>query len=289
MPLFTFSVDISGMARKFNAMVGATQGEALNEALLRTGGKVRSRIKGDVFGTEGAGKWPALAQSTQDRKLNIHEVALLQKNYRTSHAQNIAKASHQIAQAKAREQAIKNRIAELQRKGRDRAAAKAVKAIHDVQGKIADREAFIRSFRHRAVAAGIRDVVAFAVRDVEREKKRRAIVKAQAIARRAGHGFGDDEKGARAAARASTRRYRASEKSTRMLGGLEDSISIHLVDGKRIEIFSKARIGAIHNFGGTAGHGAKIPAREFMFLVDGDLEFLAGLLREQMIEAWVNG
>ena len=289
MSLFTFNVDISGMARKFSALIDATKGDALNEALLRTGGKVRSRIKGDVFGTEGAGKWPALAQSTQDRKMNIHEVALLQKNYRTSHVQNIAKAAHQIAQAKAREQALKNRIAELQRKGRDRAAAKAVKTFHDVQGKIADREAFIRSFRHRAAAAGIRDVVAFALHDVSREKKRRAIVAAQNAAKRAGHGFGDDEKGARAAARASTRRYRASEKSTRMLGGLEDSITMRLVDGKRIEVFSKARIGAIHNFGGTAGHGAKIPAREFMFLVDGDMEFLAGLLREQMIQAWIDG
>ncbi len=287
MPVISFSVDVSGMARKFSALIGATQGAALDEALLRTGGKVRSRIKNDVFGTEGAGKWPGLAQSTLDRKMNIHEVDLLEKKYRTSHAQNIARASQQLAKATERAKAIGARVDALHAKGREKAIAKAKATLADVHGRIAEREQFIRSFRHRATAAGISDLVAYSLHEVAREKRRRAIVKAQGEAKRAGHGFGDDEKGRRAAARAGTRRYSASEKSTRMLGGLEDSLSLHLVDGKRIEIFSKARIGAIHNFGGTAGNGAKIKPREFMFLVDSDIEFLVGLLHEQMIHAWV--
>jgi len=37
-PLFTFKMDVSGAARRFSALIGATQGEALDTALLRTGG-----------------------------------------------------------------------------------------------------------------------------------------------------------------------------------------------------------------------------------------------------------
>ncbi len=48
MGLFTFTVDVRGMRRRFTALVDAATPEGLATPLLRTGGKVRARIKREI-------------------------------------------------------------------------------------------------------------------------------------------------------------------------------------------------------------------------------------------------
>lgn len=290
MSLFSFSVDVSGVARKFSALVDATQGEALDTALLRTGGVVRARTKRDVFATEGAGKWPGLAQSTLDRKMTLARAQLL-----TAHGRGvqhsvphlIVREAAAIEKTKAREAMLRIRLAAQAAKGRKTAATE--RSIATALGRQRKAIDYLRSKRFAATAAGFANtaaLIAFAQKEVARAKEHGAVLKSFKAAKKAGHKFSAEEQ--RALLRQSKRRYSVSEASTRMLGGLENSLSLHLVEGKRIEIFSKAHIGAIHNFGGTAGHGAKIPKREFMSLVDSDIEFLIGLLKENMIKAWLD-
>lgn len=290
MPLFTFKVDVSGAARRFSALVGATQGEALDTALLRTGGVIRARTKRDVFATEGAGKWTALDPQTIKRKMTLAQAQLL-----TSHGRGIkhsvphliVREAAAIEKTKAREAMLRKRLADLAARGRKTEATERSLAVAMTrQRKVID---YLRSKRFAATAAGIGNtaaLIAFAQREVARAKEHGAVLRSFKAAKKAGHRFSVEEQ--RALLRQSKRRYNVSEASTRMLGGLEDSLSLHLVEGKRIEVFSHAHIGAIHNFGGTAGHGARIPKREFMFLVQSDIEFLVELLKEQMIKAWLD-
>lgn len=323
------------MQRRFDAIGEALTGEMLDVALLRTGGVVRGRIKADVFGTEGAGKWPDLAPSTRARKYNEAMVSLLANSGRGkgrgSAVNTIATAANRLAKSEAREWATRKRIAVLQARSRktEKSQASLAKAEQSLTGIAAaqkDQAQTIHQFLTRAIAANIgraatrgamgrfqrraglndADIVAFARRELDRKKRHSAALRAAREMPLTGNEewrtskFKDKDgkiKTFRYVANASAerrrmmrlggQRYRASEKSTRILGGLEDSITMRLVKGKRIEVFSKARIGAIHNFGGTAGHGARIPKREFMFLVDSDLEFLANLLREQAVAAWI--
>jgi len=332
---FTFSVDISGMQRRFAALGDALTGDKLNEALLRTGGVVRARIKKDVFGTEGAGRWPALDPETQKRKYNEHMVALLHNNGRGagrgSMVDTIANAAKRAGRSEAAEWATRKRIAQLQARSRkteksEASLAKAQSRLESVIGAGRDQQQTIHGFLNLAIAANIgraatrnaqgrfrrrmaltdSDVIAFAERERERRKKHSAALRAAREMPLVGNeewrtsrtkGKDGKIKTFRYVANASeerkrqmrvgARRYNAAESSTRMLGGLENSITMRLIDGKRIEVFSKARIGAIHNFGGTAGHGARIPQREFMYLADSDLDFLANLLREQGVAAWI--
>lgn len=290
MALFTFKLDLGGAARKFSALVDATQGEALDTALLRTGGVIRARTKRDVFGTEGAGSWQALDPETVKRKMTLARAQLL-----TSHGRGvkhsvphlIVREAAAIERTKVREAMLQARLEMKRAKGhKTDATEKSIAVALTRQRKAID---YLRSKRFAATAAGFAStaaLIAFAQREVERAKVHGAALRAFKAAKKAGHRFSPEEQ--RALLLRGKRRYNVSEASSRMLGGLEDSISLNLVEGKRIEVFSHAFIGAIHNFGGTAGNGARIPARKFMFLVDSDITFLVELLKEQMIKAWLD-
>lgn len=75
-----------------------------------------------------------------------------------------------------------------------------------------------------------------------------------------------------------------------ILGRLVDSLVVEVKDGTlTVESRVKGRgfdHSGIHNKGGTAGRGAKIPARPFLFLESGDLDHLEALLRDEMLLAF---
>lgn len=288
--LFTFSLDLSGAARKFSALIDATQGEALDEALLRTGGKIRSRTKRYVFGTEGGGQWQALDPETVKRKMTLARAQLL-----TSHGRGIkhsvphliVREAAAIERTRVRDAMLQARLEMKRAKGhKTEATEKQIARVLTRQRKAID---YLRSKRFAATAAGFAStaaLIAFAQKEVARAKEHGAALRAFKAAKKAGHRFSLKEQ--RALLLRGKRRYNVSEASTRMLGGLENSLWLNLVEGKRIEVFSHAFIGSIHNFGGTAGNGARIPARKFMYLVESDIKFLIDLLREQMIKAWLD-
>jgi phage gpG-like protein len=72
-------------------------------------------------------------------------------------------------------------------------------------------------------------------------------------------------------------------KKHKMLGKLASSIN-STIKGSTLTVYSKVPWAGVHNDGGTAGHGARIPERTFLTLEDADLEVLAELVEGQVIE-----
>jgi phage gpG-like protein len=283
------------MRHRFSALVEATQTGSLAEALLRTGGVVKARIQRDVFDVEGPG-WAPLAPSTMKRKINEPMLSLIRGtvhsasskfNNQKSVAHYIVREAEAATKASGRISVLKARIDARRAKGKDTSAME--RSLLSQTRRLTKAVDYIRSKRHAAIASGIgaNRLIEFARREVARSKKHgealRYLKRKQAAMRQVGMTMSIEEQ--RRLGRIGKRRYNASEASTRILGGLRESITMKLI-GNRIEVFSKAHIGAIHNFGGTAGHGAQIKARKFMDLASSDLDFLAGLLREKMIAAW---
>ena len=78
------------------------------------------------------------------------------------------------------------------------------------------------------------------------------------------------------------RRYKATASSTRILGNLDQTIGMKLIGHNAVRIYSGAFISGIHNGGGVAGHGAVIPARPFIFLLNSDAQALAQFIVEEI-------
>jgi phage gpG-like protein len=51
-----------------------------------------------------------------------------------------------------------------------------------------------------------------------------------------------------------------------------------------LQVFSEIEWAAVHNDGGTAGHGAKIPQRTFLDLEEDDLEVLESFILDEVEE-----
>lgn len=75
---------------------------------------------------------------------------------------------------------------------------------------------------------------------------------------------------------------RASGKH-KLLGKLASSIKSK-VTKDTLEVFSAVEWANVHDDGGTAGHGSKIPKREFMRLDENDLKVLATLLEGHIVK-----
>ncbi len=72
-------------------------------------------------------------------------------------------------------------------------------------------------------------------------------------------------------------------KNHKMLGKLASSIKAS-IKGSTLTVYSTAGdVGKIHNEGGTAGHGSRIPARKFLWLDDDDLKVLAHMVEGQIV------
>jgi len=70
---------------------------------------------------------------------------------------------------------------------------------------------------------------------------------------------------------------RAEERSARKLGRVRASI-VSKIDASGLTVESRIPWAGVHNEGGTAGHGAKIPARPFLFFEAGDEQKMAEIV-----------
>ncbi len=281
---FKFSVNIDGLERSFNALAESLEDEGVKTALLRTGGHIQSRAR-KIIRAEGPG-WDALDPATLKRKMTSAQVSLLAvrgrgKTGERSVVQKVVRdaagADKWNAKAAVLNSAIERaRSAGKKTKGLESRHAKAI-----TQAK--NRLANIHDLRHLATAAGVSDLIKFARKEVARSKAHGGVLRGFKALKKAGYTFSAEEQ--RKMLRQKKRRYNAREESTRILGSLYDTIGMH-VDSGRLKVYSKAYISGIHNDGGTAGHGANIPKREFMKLVAADLDLFVEILNEEAIEAW---
>jgi phage gpG-like protein len=71
------------------------------------------------------------------------------------------------------------------------------------------------------------------------------------------------------------------KRSSKVLGRMASSIASSVNNG-RLTIWSRIPWSAVHNEGGVAGHGAKIPERTFLTIEEKDLNVLVALLLEYL-------
>jgi len=285
----TLSANLDGLVRKFESLAAAASDPT--PALLRCGGLVRAHAR-RVFEQQGPG-WPALSPETQARKITAAEIAFLKTDH---HGRSMVGAVLKLAR-----QIRKGRLAvenARSSKSLDNATAKQFARMAEAS-RIADQFASRRLSSFGAM-----------VKFAEREKARKAMHgKALMNAGRMSLGDGEsygyrkftdrhgNEKQTRYVQDASLerrragatgkRRYLAQGNADRMLGNLDKSLGMH-VEGHTVKVYSRARIGGIHNVGGTAGKGAKIPARPFMYIPDGASKVFAQIVVEQLTGAFLS-
>lgn len=97
-------------------------------------------------------------------------------------------------------------------------------------------------------------------------------------------------------ARATVERARRSKDGIRVRGprrNLLNSLPRRTVkfrlEGKRLVAYSVVKWSGIHQYGGTAGRGAKIPARPFLWISDPFYREAHGILVERLTKAWRRG
>lgn len=309
MPLFTFTVDISGMERRFSALVDATRPDALKVPLLKAGVHVEHRIQHDVFDAGGPG-WKPLAPESQKRKDHaLAYAALVSSGNRRSESALAKAVRFQAAAARYAAQAEKKPGTKVAARNLARAAS-------------FERSAGEIIMQHRAVLQGGRitrgSLLAMALKEQNRRERHGAALKrARAMPLQEGESRKTVRwerwkpmKGISSADlyKYSTRqtmsrqvvvnpslerrrvgsagklRYQDRQGSKQILGDLRNSIKVKFRgegQSAAVDIFSPARIAPFHNFG--LGHN---PQRKFMDLVAEDLDFLAERCKEQMIDAW---
>lgn len=263
------SVNLAGLERRFSALVAAASDP--KTALLRCGGVVRSHSE-RTFATQGPG-WAPLAPATMARKLDAAQVAFLAKT-------NGKRAS---ALALALDRKMNQTRLAVMRARTEAATIRAQGRLRSQEGAAAALELAFASKRLSSFAA----MVAFAQKDRERARKHGAAMKAAREAFKAGQITAEEKR--RIAAQGKRRQIASTGSAAQMLGNLDKSIAMALTGPRQVSIFSKSRIGGVHNVGGTAGHGAKIPARPFMYIPDNARPVFAEIVTEELTDAFVTG
>lgn len=87
------------------------------------------------------------------------------------------------------------------------------------------------------------------------------------------------------ARRAGAKRKRRPRK---LLGKLPTALQTKS-DRARVAMISRVRWSAVHQDGGTAGHGARIPARPFLWASDGVLKAIAGIVSAHLAKLFAKG
>ena len=77
---------------------------------------------------------------------------------------------------------------------------------------------------------------------------------------------------------------RAEESAKKQLGNLAHSFESKITNGTLVRR-SRVAWAAVHNEGGRVGHGARVPARPFLFLEEEDVDVLVEILRNRMLLA----
>jgi phage gpG-like protein len=78
---------------------------------------------------------------------------------------------------------------------------------------------------------------------------------------------------------------RQARSRRRLLGRLPQAVRA-FADRNSVSVVSKVRWSAIHQLGGRGGHGARLPARPFLWVSDGLHTKAAEVLRDAVAEAW---
>jgi phage gpG-like protein len=72
---------------------------------------------------------------------------------------------------------------------------------------------------------------------------------------------------------------------TSMLGKMATAFSWKL-EGTFLRVYSKIPWAGVHQRGGTAGHGARIPQREFLWMSEASQKTLGDLIKAFLIKTW---
>jgi phage gpG-like protein len=283
---FKFNFDFSEVEGALEALA-----EALQETkvpLLRAGGQIRARAF-RAFGQGGPG-WAPLAPSTEARKITSAEISLFRSNGKMrgktrerSIVERTVREAAGIAKWSAKADALNSAIDHARKAGKKTKGLES--RLDKAYTQQRDRLKKIAVYAQFGEDAGIspRKFVAYAKREFNRARAHGKILRAHKELKKAGYAF--DEAEQRKMLRQSARRYRADEDSTRILGTLDRTLGMK-VDGDKVRVYSKALISGIHNDGGTAGHGARIPARPFLELKQADIDLFVEACREQALAAW---
>lgn len=246
-------VNIDGMRRKFTSAVTiAAQPERV---LKRIAGLVKKRAKNRI--RAGGPGWPGLATSTLARKPSV---ALVQLTRFIRHANG---RQDSRIQRKGGVLGVHDQMEKLFARGQRAKTDKgAEKSFHKALGKLQLLEAIVKHYGAAAKLTSVEGLVAHAEKDLLTRARRKAGM------------IGGP-------------RYRNTESAAGLLGGLADSIG-YTVEGALARITSRTARGwsDVHNSGGVAGHGARMPKREYLYLDDADLDFAEVVAAEEVAGAF---
>lgn len=275
------TVNVDGVSQTMDALVDAI--EHLDRPLARLGGLIAKGAK-DRVDDFGPG-WQDLAASTKARKADMADIVLRQRGNGARHdvarntvrwAAGLVKSEMRVADLEARAEKghkVGKRL-EMARRRQEHyksALQTYVGMARNAAGRAAGRRG---GYADSQVTGAVRvteiNDVAALVRRAERELARRK--KAGEAKREAAQykreakaaGTFDPETFRKIGSRSSAR-YQARAESTKPMGGFLNAIKTHIDPGAAsVEVGSWVRYSDTHNKGGTAGHGAKIPQREYL-------------------------
>lgn len=245
-------VNLDGMRRKFTTAI--TISRQPDRVLKRIGGLVKKRAK-ERIRAEGPG-WAPLAASTIERKPTVELVQLTRfvrsmngRSTRIRRQGGVLGVHDQMEKFFARGQSAKT----------DRAAEK---AFGHARRRLLVLEAIVKHYGGAAKITSLEQLVEFAEKDLAKRTLRKAgLLKGP--------------------------RYRNTEAAAGLLGGLADSIG-WAIEGALVRVTSRTARGwsDVHNSGGVAGHGARIPLREYLVLEESDLTFAEVVAAEELAGAF---
>lgn len=263
--VLTAEFEIDGYLRRLEVFGDACAD--LKEPLARCGGYLRGQAKHRI--DAGGPGWQDLAPETVRRKMTTARLQLLEALFprRRPGKMPVQRAAERLATALNRGRDAKTT--------RARVAAKK-RAAHEGETLALYQRAF-------GVPAGVRDInslIAFA----EREQRR---IRLHGEALRAARHLPAGSDARARVGRIGKPRYQRSERSTQLLGGLYDSIHLR-VEAKLVVVFSGPSWSGVHNKGGQAGHGARIPERRYLKIEARDVQVFVGIFRAYLLDGFVS-
>lgn len=289
--LLTADFEVEGLVRHLE--VFGERCTDMREPLARCGGYLRGRAKNRID-AEGPG-WDALKPATVARKPTVAKIQLLAALFPASRPGRV-----RLLAAAGRLDVARGRIG-VAKTTRSREAAEK-RAAHEGETIAMYQQQF-------GAPAGIRDaaaLIAFAQREQRRIKTHgEALRIARAMPLAAGesirtvhyrnrHGetkaykvIENASKARRSVRAIGKPRYQVSERSTRLLGGLYDSMHL-MVQAKAVVVFSGPSWSGAHNRGATVGHGAHLPKRDFLKIEENDLHTCVAIFDEYLLDAFLS-
>jgi len=235
--------------------------------LARCGGYLRARAKHRI--DAGGPGWEPLSAATKQRKMTVEKLGLLSALFPRSRPGRapLLRAVDKLHVAQKRATNAKTA------KGR---AAAMKRAAHEGETLALYQRAF-------GAPSGMRDVqalIAYAQKELHRQRL-------HGVALQAAKSLPKGSVERRRVGAVGKARNQRSERSTRLLGGLYDSIHLR-VENKVVIVFSGPSWSGIHNRGGMAGHHARIPERRFLMIEATDLQVLSAIFADFLLDALVS-